>query len=144
MHRLSSFQLHFGRFVRDALGVLLIAAGVLVLLASFDMAGGSLLTPLTEFLSVWLGWGVFALVGALGASGAILIRPPAGRIAWGKIFCFEVAALAGTGFAFNSRRQFARPSGCWPRWRAPWLGDRIRVHKLRWDQPVAARCLLPL
>ncbi len=96
-YRLSSFRFHFGRFFRDALGVLLAAAGILLLLAALGGAAGSLLTPARAFLSAWLGWGIFVLIGALVACGTVLIRPAGPPIAWGRVFALELAALFGLG-----------------------------------------------
>ena len=72
---------------------MLITAGVLLLLAAIGLSVGSLLTPAATFLGVWLGWGIFALVAALGVLGAILIRPPMRGVSWGKVFSLEFAAL---------------------------------------------------
>ncbi|HET6845673.1 MAG TPA: hypothetical protein VFH29_02505, partial [Anaerolineales bacterium] len=95
--RLSHFHLHFGRFIRDASGVLLIAAAALLLLARLGLTGGSILTPVALFLSTWLGWGAFALFAAFAAIGAVLIRPPAGSAPWARIFALELAALMALG-----------------------------------------------
>ncbi len=97
MYRLSSFRFHFGRFVRDALGVFLAAAGILLLLAALGAAAGSLLTPAAAFLSTWLGWGIFVLIGGLLAFGTALIRPAGPPIAWGRVFAIEFAALMCLG-----------------------------------------------
>jgi DNA segregation ATPase FtsK/SpoIIIE, S-DNA-T family len=97
VRRLSGFHIHFGRFLRDALGVMLIGGAVLLLLSTAGMTAGSMLTPVAEFFSVWLGWGAVALIGVLGASGMLLIRPPSGGLSWGRILAIEVAALLGLG-----------------------------------------------
>jgi S-DNA-T family DNA segregation ATPase FtsK/SpoIIIE len=95
VHGLSGFHLHFGRFLQDALGVLLIALAALLLMARLGVTVGSLLTPTAEFLAVWLGWGVFALIGAVGGCGVALIRRMPQVARWGRIFSIEIAALLG-------------------------------------------------
>ena len=80
------------------LGVLLIAAGVLLLLAVSDVAVGSR-AHAGRRNSCRFGWDGAYLrsLAPLGAGGVMLLKPPSGRVAWGRIFCFEIAALLGLG-----------------------------------------------
>jgi len=56
LDRLARLDLHFGRFARDAAGVILLAFSAMTLLA---LAGASqeatLLAPWADFLSLWFG-----------------------------------------------------------------------------------------
>lgn len=97
LQRLASFQLHFGRFFWDSVGLLLIVSALLSLLAKLGLTFGSLLTPLTTFLSVWLGWGTYFLIAVVTLTGVRLIRPRALGISWGRLFAGEAAALAALG-----------------------------------------------
>src|SRR5258708_7378365 len=74
LDRLENFNLHFGRFLRDALGVLLIAAALMSLLALWGWTGGVLLTPMAQWLSIWFGWGSYFIIGALVYSGYLFLR----------------------------------------------------------------------
>jgi len=97
LQRLARFNLHFGRFFQDTVGLLLIAAALLSLLAKWGMTGGSLLTPFSTFLSEWLGWGIYLLIAAVGLGGILLIRRQAHGTSWGRLFALEAAALLALG-----------------------------------------------
>jgi S-DNA-T family DNA segregation ATPase FtsK/SpoIIIE len=97
LQRLSHFNLHFGRFFQDVLGLLLLAAAALALLAEWGWAAGSLLTPFSEFLSKWLGWGIYFLVAAAIVVGVTLIRRQMHGVSWGRVVAIEVAMLLALG-----------------------------------------------
>ena len=67
--RFAHFNLHFGRYLRDGIGLFLIAGAVISLLGLWNLTGGLLLTPWSEFLAVWLGWGSYLLLIGAGLAG---------------------------------------------------------------------------
>src|SRR5512140_1531277 len=92
LHRLARFNLHFGRYLRDGLGIFLIAAAVIALLGVLTVTGGLLLTPLSQQLSQWLGWGSYLLMAGMAWVGILLIRRP-GPMRWGRLVALELAGL---------------------------------------------------
>jgi S-DNA-T family DNA segregation ATPase FtsK/SpoIIIE len=97
LDRLARFNQHFGRFVRDTLGVLLIAAALIVLLALRGYTQGVLLTPWVSRLALWFGWGAYLVVIAFGYAGYALLRRSATPLPWGRLFVLEVAAFLTLG-----------------------------------------------
>lgn len=97
LQRLARLNLHFGRFARDAIGLLLIAIAALALLAQWGLTVGSVLTPLSAFLSVWLGWGTYLLAAGLFVAGILLIGRSVRGLKWGRVLALEAAALLGLG-----------------------------------------------
>ncbi len=95
--RLARFNLHFGRFLRDAAGILCIAVALVSLLGLLGVTNGVLLTPWSEFLGTWLGWGAYVLVVALGLAGVSLIRRIGGQFGWARLFALEAAAMLSLG-----------------------------------------------
>ena len=95
LDRLAQFNRHFGRFIRDALGLILIAAALMTLLALQNLTQGLLLTPWIVKLRLGFGWGAYLVVAAVGYAGFALIRRTGARtpISWGRIFALEIAAL---------------------------------------------------
>jgi len=97
LDRLAHFNLHFGRFIGDVVGVLLIALGLMSLLAIWKLTTGYFLTPWTEALSTWFGWGSYLVILAFGYSGFTLIRRDGGRLGWGRLLSLELATLLTLG-----------------------------------------------
>jgi DNA segregation ATPase FtsK/SpoIIIE, S-DNA-T family len=97
LDRILRFNLHFGRFFRDAIGIFLIAAALMSLLALWGLTGGILLTPWAAFLSLWFGWGGYFVILAIGYAGVSLVRRESGGIGWGRLLAFEVAVLLTLG-----------------------------------------------
>ncbi len=98
LERLAGFNLQFGRFVRDAAGVLLIAFAVMSLLAVWHITDGALLTPFAGLLTLWFGWGSFLILFAIGYFGySLLKRDEGGEIHWGQLIALELAALLTLG-----------------------------------------------
>jgi len=97
LDRLARFNQHFGRFVRDTLGVLLIAAALIVFLALRGYTQGVLLTPWVSRLALWFGWGAYLVVFAFGYAGYALLRRSVTPLPWGRLFALEVAALLTIG-----------------------------------------------
>ena len=97
LDRLARFNQHFGRFVRDTLGVILIAAALMTLLALRGYTNGVLLTPWANLLSLWFGWGAYLVVIALGYSGYAFLRRSNLPLPWGRLFALEIAAFLTLG-----------------------------------------------
>src|SRR5215208_1967462 len=93
LDNLARFNQHFGRSVRDALGVLLIAVALMTMLALAGLTKGSLLTPWADLLSLWFGWGAYLVVLAIGYMGFAVLRRDGKPIAWGRIFALELTAF---------------------------------------------------
>jgi len=113
LDRLAHFNQHFGRFVRDTLGVLLIAAALIIFLALRGYTTGVLLTPWVGRLALWLGWGTYLVVVALGYSGYALLRRSRALLPWGRLFALEVAAFLTLGLlaAMNGNSLVRAESG---------------------------------
>jgi len=97
LDRLARFNEHFGRFVRDAAGVLLIAFALITLLALGGYTKGALLTPWAAWLSPRFGWGSYLVVLAIGYCGFVLLRRDGFNVKWGRLFAIEFAALLTLG-----------------------------------------------
>ncbi len=97
LERLSRFNLHFGRFVRDAIGVALIAFAIMSLLAIWKITDGTLLTPFASLLKLWFGWGSFIVIFALAYFGSSLLQRDGGDIHWGRLISIEIASLLTLG-----------------------------------------------
>ena len=109
LEKLASFNLRFGRFVRDTAGVLLIAFAVISLLAVWSFTDGVFLTPFVNMLTLWFGWGSFIILFAIGYLGYSLLRRDSGEIHWGRIIALELAALLTLGlFAAASGNDLIR------------------------------------
>ncbi len=89
----------FQRFLRygwDLLGILLFAAAGILLLGLVGITQGALISPLTTFLSKWLGLGRFLLVAAMVVIGLQVIRwrkHPPEKVALGQILGYEFASF---------------------------------------------------
>ena len=97
LDRLARFNLHFGRFLRDAFGVFLIAMSLMSLLSIWNLTGGVLLTPWSTFLESWFGWGSYLLILAMAFGGLSLIRRDVSRLGWGRVLALEIASLLTLG-----------------------------------------------
>lgn len=97
LDRLARFNTQFGRFVRDALGVTLIAFSIMFLLAAFGYTEGFLLSPIAITLRRWFGWGcVFVLLG-IGYLGFVILKRDQANIKWIRIIALEIASLLTLG-----------------------------------------------
>src|ERR1041384_3917500 len=90
---LARFNQHFGRFLRDALGVLLIAFALISFLALGGYTKGMLLTPWISLLSLWFGWGSYLVVLAIAYVGLVVLRGNGFSIGWGRLFALELASF---------------------------------------------------
>jgi DNA segregation ATPase FtsK/SpoIIIE, S-DNA-T family len=93
LERFANFNRHFGRFLRDGLGLLLIAGAVISLLGLLDLTGGVILTPWSNFLSLWFGWGAYLLVAGAALAGFALVRRTVSPTKWGRLMAIELAGL---------------------------------------------------
>ena len=97
LERLARFYLQFGRFLRDAVGIVLIAFSVMSLLAVWGVTEGALLTPFANLLKLWFGWGSFLVLLGIGYIGFSLLRRDGGQIHWGRLIALELASLLTLG-----------------------------------------------
>jgi S-DNA-T family DNA segregation ATPase FtsK/SpoIIIE len=97
LSQLARFNEHFGAYVRDALGILLIAAALMTLLALGGYTDGMVLTPWADLLSLWFGWGAYLIVVGFGYAGYALLRRGGTPLGWGRLFALESAALLTLG-----------------------------------------------
>ncbi len=97
LDRFGNFNLHFGRYLRDMAGILLIAIALMSLLALWNLTSGILLTPWSEFLSKWFGWGCYIIILAIGYGGLFLLRHDNKAFGLFRILSLELAALLTLG-----------------------------------------------
>ncbi len=93
--QLNKVKIHFGRFLWDVLGVLLIVIALLTLLGLFGLTQGSLIGVWVELLKIELGWGSYLIVlmaAFLGYFAFRFSRHPF-QVKWGKVISFEFAAF---------------------------------------------------
>jgi S-DNA-T family DNA segregation ATPase FtsK/SpoIIIE len=95
--RLASLNQHFGRFLRDALGVVLFAFAIMSFIALRGYSQGSLLVYWSDQLSLWFGWGAYIIVIEIGVAGFILVSNGALRPTWTQVFALELATLLTLG-----------------------------------------------
>jgi len=93
LDRIAQFNRHFGRFLRDALGVMLIAFAVMTYLALGGFTKGLVLTPWARLLLLWFGWGSYLVVIAFGYAGLNLLRGARTSLSWGRLFALEIASF---------------------------------------------------
>lgn len=96
--RLVAMFLRFERFAWDISGIAVLTFSLLTLLGLAGWTQGAVLTPWSEFLRRWLGWGAWLIPLAGLYAGQRLVRrrnktlPP---LRWGRIFILEAAAVIG-------------------------------------------------
>ncbi len=93
LERLSNFNAHFGRFLRDAGGVLLIAFALMSLLAVWGLTGGILLTPWATLIKTWLGWGAYLVIASIAIFGFRLLRRTSDSLGLWRILSIELASF---------------------------------------------------
>ncbi len=113
LDRLARFNQHFGRFARDTLGIVFIAAALMTLLALGGYTEGVLVTPWADVLSLWFGWGAYLIVIAMGYIGYAYLRRSTVPLPWGRLFALELAAFLTLGLlaAFNDNSLARAESG---------------------------------
>ncbi len=97
LDRVAHFNLHFGRYLRGGIGVLLLAIALMSLLAIWNLTNGILLTPWSEFLSKWFGWGSYIVIFAIGYGGFALLHRQGRIFGLIRIISLELAALLTLG-----------------------------------------------
>ncbi len=87
--------MHFGRFLWDILGVLLLALALMTLLGLLGVPAGNLLNQWITLLERWLGWGSIMIILALGAGGIAAFRRSRAetKIRWGRVIALELAGF---------------------------------------------------
>jgi S-DNA-T family DNA segregation ATPase FtsK/SpoIIIE len=91
MDRLARLETHFGRFLWDILGVLLLAFALMTLVGILGWSGGTLLELWVTLLGNWLGWGSVLVILAAGAMGFLAFRRSRHpmKIHWGQVIGVE-------------------------------------------------------
>jgi len=97
LDRLLRFNLHYGRFARDALGVILLAFALMTLLALMGISQGTLLSPWAGLLSLWFGWGSYLVAISIGLAGLAVLRWEQGSFSFGRFIAIEIALLLSLG-----------------------------------------------
>lgn len=108
LDRLAQFNARFGRFMRDAAGVFLIAFAIMFLLAVLGFAEGQLdqtgrlkdavaLTAIARTLSKWFGLGSLIVILEMGYLGYFILRRADAEIKWRQVIQLEVATLLTFG-----------------------------------------------
>ncbi|MGD8404549.1 MAG: DNA translocase FtsK [Anaerolineales bacterium] len=93
LDRLVGFNQHFGRFARDAVGVILLASALMIVLGLMELSQGSVLNFVTDQLSYWLGWGSYLAAISIGLAGFAIMRWDEGTISFGRFLAFEFVLL---------------------------------------------------
>ncbi len=93
LDRLVGFNQHFGRFARDAVGVILLASAVMIVLGLMEVSQGSVLTFVTDQLSYWLGWGSYLAAVSIGLTGFAVFRWDEGTISFGRFVALEFVLI---------------------------------------------------
>lgn len=100
LDRLMWFNLHFGRFARDAFGIILLAFGLMTLLALLpawnqetQTAQDTLLTIWAGLLSLWFGWGSFLVAISIGLIGITVLRRTQDAFSFGRFIALELVLL---------------------------------------------------
>ncbi|MBI5823424.1 MAG: DNA translocase FtsK [Chloroflexi bacterium] len=97
LDKFAHFNTQFGRFLRDAAGVTLIAFAVMSLLAVWEFTEGILLTPFAVMLRRWFGWGSILIIFGIGYLGYSIVKRDKGQTSWGRIIALELASLLTLG-----------------------------------------------
>lgn len=97
LERLARFNTQFGRFLRDAAGVALVAFAVMAFFALWDWTEGVLLTPIAALLRLWFGWGSLLILIGIAYLGYSLLQRERTSVHWGRIIALELASLLTLG-----------------------------------------------
>jgi len=129
LDRLARFNTQFGRFLRDAIGVALIAFALMSLLAVWEFTDGILLTPFSILLRRWVGWGSPLVIFGIGYLGYSVLRRDGSEVNWVRLISLELASLLTLGLlaAFGGNNLYRAESG--------WDGGRLGwgMLKLAWQ-----------
>ncbi|MBE0671944.1 MAG: DNA translocase FtsK 4TM domain-containing protein [Anaerolineales bacterium] len=120
LDRLARFYSLFGRYLRDAIGVGLIAFALMSLLAVLEYVFNQIVAPAAQntnatflngvilvfvasWLTRWFGLGSLLIIFGIGYFGYSLVRRDRSEARWGRIIALELAALLTLGlFAASS------------------------------------------
>ncbi len=97
LDRLVQFNLHFGRFVRDAVGLFLLVLALTSLLAIWKLTEGVFISMWARFLSTSFGWGSYLIIAAVAFFGFGLLKRNLGSWNIGRLVWLEIAALLSLG-----------------------------------------------
>ena len=113
LERLARFYNQFGRFLRDAAGVALIAFAFMAFLALWNWTDGIILTPIASILRIWFGWGSILILTGIAYIGFSLLQRERTHINWGRILALQLAALLTLGLlaVFSGNDLFRAESG---------------------------------
>ena len=119
LERLSYLNVQFGRFLRDAVGVALIAFALMSLLAVWELTDGILLTPFSILLRRWFGWGNLLVIFGIGYLGYSILRRDTNEVSWGRLIALELASILTLGLlaVFGGNNLYRAESG--------WDGGRL-------------------
>ncbi|MFN2274149.1 MAG: DNA translocase FtsK, partial [Anaerolineales bacterium] len=93
LDRLVHLEFHFGRFTREAFGVILLALAAMVILALIGGSEGVLLDFVATLLSNWFGWGSYLVAISIGYFGVLLLRWERQSFSIGRLIAVESALL---------------------------------------------------
>ena len=111
LERLAQFYSQFGRFLRDGLGVALIAFAVMSFFALWNWTDGFLLTPIATVLRIWFGWGSLFILLGIAYLGYILLQRERTEIKWDRIIGLELASLLTLGLLAGTSAFFHAAGG---------------------------------
>ncbi|MFN8413626.1 MAG: DNA translocase FtsK [Anaerolineales bacterium] len=104
LQNLARFNLRFGRFFRDSVGVLCIAIALMVLLAVFgftqsttDQTQAVFLNAFASWLNKWFGWGSLLVVFGIGYLGYYFLRRDESEIKWVRLIGLEITSILTLG-----------------------------------------------
>ena len=121
LDRLARFNAQFGRFMRDAFGVALIAFAFMSLLAIWELTNGVLLTPFSIFLRRWFGWGSMLVLIGIGYIGYSVLKRDDEGIGWGRIVALELGSVLTLGLlAVFGGNDLIRAESGWDGGRLGW------------------------
>src|SRR3972149_10056858 len=91
--RLARLDSHFGRFLWDILGVILLSFAMMTLLGIFGLSKCTLLEKWVFLLDNWAGWGKYLIVFMIRAGSILTFRRSRNTVIvrWGQIIAFELA-----------------------------------------------------
>lgn len=93
LDRLVGFNQHFGRYIRDAVGVIFLAIAAMILLGLMEISQGSVLSFITDRLLYWLGWGSYLAAVSIGLAGFAILRWDEETISFGQFIALEFLLL---------------------------------------------------
>jgi S-DNA-T family DNA segregation ATPase FtsK/SpoIIIE len=95
MDRAAQLQSHFGRFLWDVFGVILLAFALMTFLGLLGLSKGAVLTWFIQALKEWLGWGILLVILGAGTGGLLAFRRSRQTLTihWDQVIAIELAGL---------------------------------------------------